>query len=84
MVVIFLKVNGKALPYWRSSKSLKKWITILAPICNGLDVRRFMTPAKWLGVYWGWGGMGVISREKYLHHPVKTPLYHLKAYADLC
>ena len=23
MVVIFLKVNGKALPYWRSSKSFE-------------------------------------------------------------
>jgi len=58
MVVIFLKVIGKALPYWRLSKSLKKWITILAPIPNGLAVLGFMTPAKWLGGHCGgevWG-----------------------------
>ncbi len=41
-------------------------------------------PGKMAGCVLGRGGMGVVSREKYLHHPVKTPLYHLKTDADLC
>ena len=61
IVVIFLKVIGKALPYWRSSMSFKKWITILAPIRNGLAVRRFMTPGKMAGCGLRRGGMGVID-----------------------